>query len=110
LKFKNTHTSIIALEDNQLYFCKVCGFNDYPNQFWEKSKDVGYQALFFICPCCGCESGLDDFTLAGIYNYRKEWISDEMKWFSPKEKPNNWNFEEQKENIPIPFRDLNFND
>ncbi len=35
------------------YICKACGFNNYPEEFWEDDNP-----MYIICPCCGCESGM----------------------------------------------------
>lgn len=79
--------------------CRVCGLyiKDFP---WGKDGDC---PTYEICPCCGVEFGNEDYTLSSIRIYRKNWISNGGKWFSTKEKPNNWNLENQLQHIPKEF-------
>ena len=57
-----------------------------------------------ICSCCGAEFGYEDFTLEGIRDHRNQWLENGAKWFSPKEKPENWLLEDQMKNIPEEFK------
>lgn len=62
------------------YVCRVCGcVLDAPP--W---GDDGSTASFDICPCCGVEFGYEATTLAGIGEFRREWLAGGAKWFSPK--------------------------
>ncbi|SDG66041.1 hypothetical protein [Epilithonimonas hungarica] len=81
------------------YNCRVCGFNIFPDEFWEDESPT-----YLICPCCGCESGNDDYKIDSIKQYRDIWISKGAKWFNPKEIPEDWHLEEQLEKIPTKFR------
>lgn len=53
-----------------------------------------------ICNCCGAEAGCDDWNIA----YRQQWLRRGAPWFEERERPANWNLEEQLKNIPIKFR------
>jgi hypothetical protein len=56
-----------------------------------------------ICPCCGVEFGYEDSTIQSTQAFRKVWIEDGLKWFSAREKPENWSPEQQMADIPEPF-------
>ncbi|EJL70930.1 hypothetical protein [Chryseobacterium populi] len=77
------------------YICKACGFNNYPEEFWEDDNP-----MYIICPCCGCESGNEDYTIESAKEYRMEWIKKGTKWFDPSLKPNDWDFSSQLKKIP----------
>lgn len=55
-----------------------------------------------MCLCCGCEFGVDDFELADIREYRKNWLSHQ-KWDMPNLKPKEWDLESQLLQIPNEF-------
>jgi hypothetical protein len=81
------------------YYCRVCGFNNYPEVFWGNTIP-----FYIICPCCGCESGNDDYTIESTKNYRVKWINEGANWFEPSEKPVSWNLTEQIKNVPRGFK------
>jgi len=61
------------------HHCRVCGFNNYPDNFWE-----GDIPMYIICPCCGCESGNEDYTVESTKQYRENWIKRGAIWLDPK--------------------------
>ncbi len=73
--------------------CRICGFD--PGYFpWGadgKSPDFTY------CSCCGCKFGYQDSSLAGIKNWRTEWIRLERTG------PENWDLEQQLASIANEF-------
>ncbi|MDY6024791.1 hypothetical protein [Bergeyella zoohelcum] len=81
------------------YNCRVCGFDNYPDCFW--TNDIPY---YIICPCCGCESGNEDYSIEVVKRYREKWINGGADWVEPKEKPEKWNKEEQFKNIPQGYK------
>jgi len=81
--------------------CRVCG---YDNEFliWGESGNL---PSFEICPCCGVQFGYSDETEEDCNFYRTFWAQNEaLKWFSPKLRPDNWNWDEQKKLIPRKFK------
>lgn len=80
------------------YVCKICWFED-KDPFWLETGWPSWQ----ICVCCGGESWYNDCKQIAIERKRKEWIDWWYKWFDEKEKPKNWNLEEQMKNIPKDF-------
>ena len=83
----------------EIFYCRVCGYNNYPDEFWEDETP-----MYTICPCCGCESGNEDYTAESTKNYREKWIAKGANWFKPKEKPENWNMIEQLKNVPQEYK------
>ena len=79
--------------------CRVCGLliEDLP---WGED---GACPTYEICSCCGVEFGNEDYTIESVKKYRQEWINNGMVWFSPSDKPKEWNFEEQYKEIPQKF-------
>lgn len=65
------------------YRCYVCGApaEDPP---WGHD---GRTPSFDICPCCGCEHGYEDSTLAGIERLRAAWLAAGGHWREPGFKP-----------------------
>lgn len=79
-----------------LSMCRVCGLKlDYLP--WGEHGD---HASYFICPCCGCEAGVDDRTIEGIRWKRQEWKKGDYKWFDEAEKPEIWDAAAQLANLP----------
>ena len=79
--------------------CRICGFhNDYFP--WGEN---GEKPNFELCPCCGVQFGKEDVTLESIQKYRKEWLRKGGKWFIKKDRPENWDIDEQMRNIPEDF-------
>lgn len=81
--------------------CRVCGY-DLEFDVW--GGDDNSNCTHDICDCCGAEAGLDDFNLEVVRRYRQEWIAGGHKWFSPEEKPKNWDIEKQLAQIPERWR------
>lgn len=77
------------------YICRICWYEDY-EPFWLETGWPSWQ----ICVCCWSESWYYDTLDNAIKNNRKKWIEWWCKWFDPKEKPENWDIEEQMKNIP----------
>lgn len=82
------------------HYCRICGLyiEDKP---WGKD---GNCPTYEICPCCGIEFGNEDYTIESAIEYRKQWLTDGAQWFNPKEKPKNWNLENQLLHIPEKYR------
>ena len=54
----------------EICICRICGYDYSPDEFWTED---GYTE-YIICPCCGCESGYEDFNLESIRKNRKVWL------------------------------------
>ena len=82
--------------------CKICWYyykdDDLP--WWEDGKSP----TFSFCYCCWVEFWYQDSTLKWIKLYRQNWIDDWFKWFLKREKPNNWDSQEQMKNIPNEYQ------
>ncbi len=59
--------------------------------------------IYKICPCCGVEFGNEDYTIESTKWDKHKWIIEGTNWFIPKEKPEQWNKEEQFKHIPEKF-------
>jgi hypothetical protein len=70
--------------------CKVCGLDEGYDR-WR----VPDGAQYVICSCCSAESGVDDLDLAWARRYRAKWINEGAAWFSPKERPADWQLDRQ---------------
>lgn len=57
--------------NRELHSCIICGY--YDEEFLPWGLD-GEFPLYEICPCCGAESGYEDFTLESTIHYRDKWI------------------------------------
>jgi hypothetical protein len=85
---------------SELYVCRVCGLpQDTPP--WGEDR---MSASFDICPCCGVEFGYEDATPIAAKNYRQQWIAGGAKWLSAKDRPSEWDLENQLAQIPGRFR------
>ena len=91
----------IAQARYALLLCPVCFFPDLE----QPPRD------FSICPCCGTEFGVDDYSPRGISSeviYRElrwEWLERGGPWFDPETpQPNGWNGFEQIWNSPYWLR------
>jgi len=80
-------------------FCRICGYEHSEPQWGEDNQSPIYD----FCPCCGVESGNEDYTIDSIKQYRKSWIENGSIWKNPKSKPNSWSLEAQLEHIPSEF-------
>jgi hypothetical protein len=80
--------------------CPACGYKlDFKP--WN-----GISASDEICPSCGIQFGYDDASGKNILereiiyqNWRKNWISKGMKWYSHSETPTKWNPHEQLKKV-----------
>ncbi|MEN2434346.1 hypothetical protein AAH994_02920 [Weeksellaceae bacterium A-14] len=81
------------------YICRICGYDNSPEEFWEDNNPT-----YTICPCCGGESGNEDYTIESAKDYRTEWIENDAKWFDKKHKPENWDLFNQLEKIPQEYK------
>lgn len=80
--------------------CRVCGFYIEDLPWGEDDNSPTYE----ICPCCGVEFGNEDYTVESTKSYRQKWIVEDLKWFDPKKRPDNWNNLEQFKEIPKEFQ------
>ena len=80
--------------------CRICGFH---NEYFPWGED-GEKPNFELCPCCGVQFGKEDVTLESIQKYRKEWLRKGGRCFIKKDRPENWDIDEQMRNIPEDFR------
>lgn len=60
--------------------------------------------MFFICACCGTESGYQDTRLQAVLNARKRWLDAGAPWSEERERPADWSLERQLAQIPPRFR------
>lgn len=74
----------------------ICPICFYDGLFEPPYNSHGYGS-YEICPCCGFEFGYDDYPNKEeqIMKWRKKWIADGYPWFSPEDKPVDWNLPEQ---------------
>jgi hypothetical protein len=79
--------------------CRVCGLEQD-----EPPRNEQGRASYDICVCCGTEAGFDDLTLTGVRQRRKEWLDNGAQWFRKREKPPDWDLEQQLKNIPPEYR------
>lgn len=84
---------------NEDLFCRICGYEQV-EPTWSEQGTPSH----LICHCCGAEFGLDDETIESVLSFRIKWIAGGKKWFVSREKPSNWDFELQFQNIPSIFR------
>ncbi len=80
---------------NKNCICRICGYDNSPDEFWDKNGNPEY----LICPCCGCESGHEDINLMSIRNYRINWNNKGAQWKERKLRPKNWDKNSQLKNI-----------
>jgi hypothetical protein len=76
--------------------CRVCGYENL-NFPWGKN---GISPSYQVCPCCGCQFGVNDITPYDIKKRREYWRENEYKWNNPLIKPVDWLLENQLKNIP----------
>tara|TARA_R110002124_G_scaffold278588_1_gene450669 strand:- start:1725 stop:1991 length:267 start_codon:yes stop_codon:yes gene_type:complete len=87
------------LSDDNLR-CRVCGYLSDTAPWGEDGKCPTYE----ICPCCGVEYGYEDSAVAGVKQYRQEWMASGAKWQDAKARPENWSLEDQLKQVPPDFR------
>jgi hypothetical protein len=80
-------------------YCRVCGYELLEAPWGADNQSPTWE----ICPCCGTEFGYEDCTPASARKKRNDWISCGMEWFDARRRPMNWNFDNQKTNIPKTF-------
>lgn len=88
------------MHNNRLNFCRVCGF-DLLEPPWGED---GHSPTFNICPCCGAEFGYHDCTEIAVQIHREKWMSNGMKWFENKCRPEDWEPQIQLKNIPRKYQ------
>ena len=90
-KFLYEHAFGYNSEENFGYNCRICGFK-MDNMPWSIDEKYG---LDEICPCCGCQSGLNDDSPEFIRENRSNWgVGQNMKWHNPERKPKNWSWQQ----------------
>ena len=62
--------------------CPICGFGPFETPYRSTAE---IRESFDICSCCGCEYGNDDND-----RHFTEWVAGGCKWFTPKERPQDW--------------------
>ena len=92
--------SISMTNNNENMACRVCGLTQLEPPWGNDGKSPNFE----ICYCCGVEFGYEDRTFNSINNYRKKWLEKGSPWFYSKEKPENWNLQDQLGNIPDNFK------
>ena len=80
--------------------CRVCGYDDVGEERWT-GPDV---AQYVICPCCGAESGVDDYDLRSAREHRGRWVQAGCPWFAADQRPAAWSFDQQAALIPGAWR------
>jgi len=91
---------IISMHNEPTYFCRVCGLDQLEPQYGES----GNMPTFNICSCCGVEFGYQDTIISAVKAFRERWVREGMRWSIPEEMPENWSWEEQKNQIPEMFK------
>ncbi|AAM05442.1 hypothetical protein [Methanosarcina acetivorans] len=80
--------------------CLVCGFNNLYDPPYDKNGHGSEE----ICPCCGFQYNYDDSGYRYGYDpivkiliniWRLNWIRSGYLWFSPEEKPKEWDPKKQ---------------
>lgn len=81
------------------HICPVCGYNDLSEPAYYEDSEPSYE----ICLSCDFQYGNTDDDKGFTHEeWRKNWITDGMKWNWGKENPPpNWNPKKQLENIGI---------
>ncbi len=84
---------------NENMNCRVCGLTqDAPP--WGSD---GKTPLFEVCDCCNVEFGYEDGSIESVRRFRHQWLSNGGDW-TGKNRPENWNRDEQFEGIPFEFQ------
>lgn len=81
-------------------YCRVCGYGLSSPPWGEDGSTPTWE----ICPCCGTEFGYEDCTPASARRKRNQWILNGKKWFENKEKPADWDWDRQFQNIPDSYK------
>lgn len=80
--------------------CRVCGYDDVGEERWTGPDGAQY----VICPCCGAESGVEDYNLRAVRESRTKWVQAGCPWRDSDLRPDNWSFDQQAEQIPQAWR------
>ena len=89
------------MKQDDRYYCRVCGLYHGYSPWGEDGEYPDY----CICSCCGVEAGLGDETQKDTRWYRNYWLNEKKgEWWKPKDKPNDWNLDEQLKHIPKDFK------
>ena len=82
--------------------CRVCGLDQSPDLPWGENGD---HASFNICSCCGVEFGYEDDSPENCRSVRRNWVEvRRCAWFSPKDRPLDWDMPGQLRSIPLPYK------
>jgi hypothetical protein len=82
------------------HICRVCGyFNETAP--WGLSGQI---PTYEFCPCCGVEFGNQDYTRESTREYRDTWLAKGALWDEPKERPADWDLNQQLRNVPEEYR------
>ena len=81
-------------------YCRVCGLDHGEREVRDEYGCPTYN----ICDCCGVEFGYGDETVENCIAIRKLWIEQGMKWHDGKQKPDNWDPEQQFNSILTELR------
>ena len=84
------------MSKSTIHNCRVCGLYIMDPPWGDDGQSPSYE----ICPCCGVEFGNEDYTLEATRKYRKKWLSQNVKWFESKQKPDDWDLEKQMQGVP----------
>lgn len=84
----------------EMFYCRVCGLRQSEAPWGSDGRTPSYN----ICPCCGVEFGNEDYNVESLKKYRAKWIIENAKWFDIKNKPDDWNLENQLRQIPDKFK------
>jgi len=88
--------SLLPIESH----CRVCGHDQAYPPWGTDGKTPSHD----ICACCGTEFGYQDCTLKTVKERRRQWLARGRKWVKEKERPLNWDWEKQLENIPAFYK------
>jgi hypothetical protein len=84
----------------ETFNCRVCGL-DQGFEPWGEDDET---PTFDICSCCGVQFGYQDCNEIYVKKFREDWLKKEAKWFTPKQKPDNWVLEDQLKHILKKFK------
>ena len=79
----------------EIWYCPVCGHGPFREPY---SSEQELRWSYDICSCCGCEYGYTD----NAYGFER-WVLSGHQWSDPKDKPYDWNLEEQLKHVIRPW-------
>ncbi|WP_063827787.1 hypothetical protein [Mesorhizobium loti] len=90
------------MNPQDMFNCRVCGLDQSPDLPWgENGKEPNHA----ICSCCGVEFGYEDDSPENCLLVRRNWVQvGRCAWFSPKDRPLDWNMPMQVRGIPLPYK------